>query len=372
MQQAEKDFYPELEALRGVAALAVSICHVWMAGAPHDRPFAAFSFGDWLQYALTSLSSSEGAVAIFFVLSGFVLSESLRGKPLLTAEVYMLFVVRRLFRIMPALVVAVLIAQAIRHSYFGASETWSDIMLTTLLLTADLRIDPPLWSLRVEMAASLIFPLMVFGNRLLAPAVQGTILVGLLCWPRIRWSQELIIVFLFCFQLGLMVRTLGPLINRVPSWLASAFFGAALLAVMLPTNLSLKGYLGMHTHVAIEGMGAFYIVAYVWARRSAGLTRALCTRPARFLGRISYSLYLLNYPIAAVVLSHMGIADGPFSLPLALTAAAVTLAVNIGLAVLLHRFVEVPFMRAGRWLQSLIGSTRSHTSTLGEASRVAT
>jgi peptidoglycan/LPS O-acetylase OafA/YrhL len=357
MQRSEKDFYPELEALRGVAALAVSICHVWMAGAAHSRPFAALSFADWQQYVLTSLTSSEGAVAIFFVLSGFVLSEGLRGKPLLTAEVYAQFVVRRLFRIMPALIVAVLIAQAIRHSYFGASETWADIVKTALLLTTDFRIDPPLWSLRVEMAASLVFPLMVFGNRLLAPVVQGFILVGLLCLPRLRWSQDLVIVFLFCFQLGLMVRILGPLICRMPSWLAGALLGAALLAVMVPTNLSLKGHLSMHGHIAIEGMGAFYVVAYVWARRSAALTRVLCSRPLRFLGRISYSLYLLNYPIAAAVLSHMGIADGPFSLPLALAAAAITLAINIALAAPLHRFVEVPSMRAGRRLQSSIAGT---------------
>jgi peptidoglycan/LPS O-acetylase OafA/YrhL len=352
-----KGFYPELESLRGLAALAVSLCHVFMAGAVFAKPFAEFSAGDWEQYALTTLTSSEGAVAIFFVLSGFVLSQGFPIERAYGARDYAAFLVRRVFRIMPAVVVAVLVCQFIRAEYFGAHETWRHIFGAMSLDMAQIDIDPPLWSLNVEMTTMLIFPLLVIANTRLSFSGQAIMLGILMAVASPGAGYTFAIHFAACFQLGIMAPRLAELIKNLSSRTAAMLFMFALVLVMAPTNISLHGWIDMVTHIRIEAIGAAYLVAYALARKGAALNRLLNTAPCRMLGRLSFSIYLLNYPLVAFSSTWLGAHIGTpaqFSVPFVFLTACLMLLLNLSGAVILHYAVERPFQVLGRKLAAAI------------------
>lgn len=365
----KRAFVPELESLRGLAALAVSLCHVFMAGAVFAKPFADFRASDWEQYVLTTLTSSEGAVAIFFVLSGLVLSQGFRIERY-GARDYAAFLVRRVFRIMPTVAVAVLVCQFIRAEYFGVHVGWWHIYGAIALDMTQIDIDPPLWSLNVEMAMMLVFPLLVLVNARLSGMVQIVplyLLIGLVPWGI---GGVFAFHFAFCFQLGIMAPHLASAIGRLPARAATALLAIALLAVMVPTNLSfhgvfkdlaesigsnpqVTGWIEADGHILLEGAGAAYLVAYTLARKGAWLTMFLSLAPCRALGRLSFPIYLLNYPLVSLSSAWLGAHIGTpaqFSVWFALLTAGLMLALNLSGAAILHYAVELPFQILGRKL----------------------
>jgi peptidoglycan/LPS O-acetylase OafA/YrhL len=87
---------------------------------------------------------------------------------------------------------------------------------------------------------------------------------------------------------------------------------------------------------------------------SQTLQRTLNCKPVVFLGRISYSVYLLQFIIILCLLpplvslfNQCGLAS-PFVLfPLTLLAS---LAATIGAAALMYRFIELPVINFSHWL----------------------
>jgi len=96
---SEKGFIPRLESLRGLAALAVVIYHIW-------QQLSDSSLTGWLDLIfcrlIASVANGIGAVVIFFVLSGFVLARSLDRDP----NRYR-FLRNRVFRLLPAAITVV-------------------------------------------------------------------------------------------------------------------------------------------------------------------------------------------------------------------------------------------------------------------------
>jgi peptidoglycan/LPS O-acetylase OafA/YrhL len=103
---------------------------------------------------------------------------------------------------------------------------------------------------------------------------------------------------------------------------------------------------------ALWSVLAGFIVVY--AVRAGAFGAFLTSRPALFLGRISYPLYLIHAPIIlslgcgvfVVLIEHAG-------LPRSLAAAGALLAclpASIGLAVLFERWIDQPAIRLGKRL----------------------
>src|SRR5579871_4515312 len=92
---------PELQSIRGIAALVVLACHCT----------SYYLTPAWFTRAQYALANGQGAVVVFFVLSGFVLTNMLSREPI-TVQSTFVFYLRRLFRIYPALWAASLLALA--------------------------------------------------------------------------------------------------------------------------------------------------------------------------------------------------------------------------------------------------------------------
>src|SRR4051812_39751518 len=103
--------------MRGVAAMAVLILHVLLNVAVQGADYPAHAMLERLgqgyfaaaELAVT-LSNGRAAVVLFFVLSGFVMGLSLDHAHPLNLRLYAAFLVKRLFRLMPAIWIAIAFA----------------------------------------------------------------------------------------------------------------------------------------------------------------------------------------------------------------------------------------------------------------------
>ena len=129
-EEAARAFYPRLEALRGVAALSVAVGHTWLAGwfisARGGNVFVQTDDGTVAAHIVSSalriFGNGAGAVVLFFVLSGFVLTGALVRLPRYSGSGATQFIVSRLFRIYPAVfaTMAIFAALLLANGAIGA------------------------------------------------------------------------------------------------------------------------------------------------------------------------------------------------------------------------------------------------------------
>ncbi len=146
--------------------------------------------------------------------------------------------------------------------------------------------------------------------------------------------------FVALFVAGILVAERAGLVRRaVGRWSAGAtgLAWVAALSLMLAPGPSMTDYYDF-----IWGAGAIGLLLLTVG--SARADRHLSARPLLWLGKVSYSLYLIHVPllIACVQLLH-----GRVPLPLILAGAA---ALSLLCAEAMHRLVEAPSMRLGRHL----------------------
>ena len=355
-------FSPELHALRGLAALVVVVrhtTHVVDTGGPAEV---------WLG----TLFNSGGAVAFFFVLSGFVLALSLRGRA--TGLVpYGRYVVRRGFRLMPLLVFTAVLGTLYcnlldPHRTYPFSTEWfnrfyaQDIgpwHFVGALVGASARANPPTWSIYVEIIASLLIPFMVLAaGRATHALVAGAALFALALLPlglKYAWH-----VFLINFFVGVSITLWGPaLVRGMARWAPSAGAGALhplLVGALAAVFLLFRGLVGPVEHGdwlvnAVEVAAVAPIIALVYYRPAP--FRVLNGPVFRFLGDISYSLYLVHFIVMAAtyhfIVLNVPVLAADLHVLLAAMVAAV-LAVSTAVSYLTFRYVERPGIALGRRL----------------------
>ena len=292
-------YNPALDGLRALAALSV-VCH--HAGAP-------FAGGGYV------------GVDLFFVLSGYLITQSLAERPGLFS-----FYIRRARRLIPALafmlasyVVAMRYLAPHREALIEAAIAFFYLSDYTFTLWSTPSGLVHTWSLAVEEHFYLLWPLIFLRFRpsvriLLVAYVFSTV------W-RMGWPWELAY---YRFDTRLSGLILGCVLAATPRWNLPAWPGIAFLAalcVMLPSG----------TRVAL---GPGIMVAEIAA------AVAIMGNPPRwvsfptltYLGRISYGIYLWHFPISFLV--------RPFGWPIALMLTTI---LSIAAAAFSYHFVEVFF-----------------------------
>jgi peptidoglycan/LPS O-acetylase OafA/YrhL len=363
---SRSDFYPNLEATRGIAALMVALFHIgltpYVDAMGHQQRLIARP-GDFSLIETISriLGNGPGAVIFFFVLSGFVLTKVLANGPSNAGKNCWQFLTGRIFRLYPAVLSTLAIFYAIflvsGHSLTGADQFKPTSLLLNALLIRP-TIDSVMWSLQLEMIAApmlllIYFAWLHFGARaVLLPYALLLILSFTAVWNHLIGSPNSF-GQIYAFLAGMTAFLYGPKIvrdlKRPRLWLVIALIGFALSRPII-------GWSSYWT-IWLETIFGSAIVALL-AFGPFGSLSSPALRAIRFLGKISFSFYLLS-PIMLLP-QHYGISEYLASAvdagahPLLLCAGLFVCAVAFTtlLAWLQSKVVEQPGMRAGRRFQS--------------------
>jgi peptidoglycan/LPS O-acetylase OafA/YrhL len=312
-----KRHYPILDGLRGVASVLVIAFHV----------LETFTGGNRF---IQIINHGYLAVDFFFLLSGFVVAYAYddRWKKMTQWDFYK----RRLVRLQPLVIMGSIIGAAL--FYFQVSPVfplvagtpvWQVLLLmvigATLIpvpISMDIRgwqemhpLNGPAWSLFFEYIANILYAVVVrrFSKLVLSifVALAGCMLIGYLIFgPQGDliggWSidrQQLFIGFtrvLYPFFAGVLLCRVGRLIH-----IKNAFWWCSLLIVIF---LSIPR-IGDEHHLWMNGVYDAVCVLFVFplivSMGAGGILHSVRSeRICKFLGDISYPLYITHYPLIYV------------------------------------------------------------------------
>lgn len=349
-----------LDGLRGLAAVMVFQHHifVWLGSILNDH---FHGFGEAGRYYFISLpgirlvySGGGAAVSIFFILSGFVLAQNLlrlhqAGEKRQFHSALVSAVVRRPFRLyLPCWIIG-LICAFVKHvpCFYDAFNQWGSA--TEPDLTTELRryvfdtlayFQPfrdhdfyagaytygvVMWTIPIELKGSMLMYAIVAVMHWLD--LQPAFLIGLLStstavlfmtgwWTMGCFLAGLSLAIARCFKLD-VVNQIGNFKSRSARFLKAIILITALYLLSQPaldghreislntfgwnylTLLIPHTYNDMHFFRFWISLGAILFVWSIfqltWLRRFFGAT------PLRYLGKVSFMLYLIHLPLAHMV-----------------------------------------------------------------------
>lgn len=348
---AQQGRYGSLDAIRGLAALGVVLFHYNFV-ALGAAPFAAimepvYEAGHYL-------------VDLFFVLSGYLLASIYAGNRNFPALVW-----RRIARLVPLHWATLVLVLGLRALMADAGIPRPDengdayhfvlnlLLLNSVGLQQGFSFNTPSWSISVEWVVNLaLFALIACGvRRMLWPALALVVVsAGLLLQYRGHLSSAgMILGFLDAtvlrgmvgFFMGTALASLLP-IPRLPQGQGKLAWDAGFLIA--------SG--GMLAAMASEDFraarGADFLlpmllmpVMIASSLRGRIVPAVLSLPPLRILGEISYSIYLIHFPMLIVLIlakHYMGIDAAADSL----AQLGIYLAMTLGLSCLSWRYFEVP------------------------------
>ncbi len=356
-----KRHYPILDGLRGVAALMVVAFHL----------FEAHAASRFLQL----INHGYLAVDFFFLLSGFVIGYAYddRWGSMTVGE----FCKRRLIRLHPMIVVAMLVGAALFYFQQGVAfpkiqdtPLWLVLALMFIGMTLlpvggalDVRgwgemhpLNGPAWSLFYEYVGNLLYALFVrkFSKVALGLCVflagcalvhhcvagpQGDVIGGWSLTPvQVRLGLTRL---LYPFFAGLLLSRVVKVGRVRHAFLLSSAIVVATLAMPRFGGEQAVWMNGLYESVCI--IIVFPLVVYLGA--SGSVHEGAAARACNFLGGISYPLYITHYPFvyaytAWVVANKVTLRDGA---PVALA----TLLLCVLLAHVCLKYYDIPVRR---WL----------------------
>lgn len=361
-----------LDGLRGVACLAVLLLHV------------AMMLELWGPDGAYPLIPGTPAVVIFFVLSGVVLSimplARLRARG--TYD-WLGYYPRRVVRLGVPLVAAVALGIAAgyvawRMGSTGRSATAVEFAGTPQQVVHDVlmqfdvlffvsddtqnlfgdplvRVNSPVWSMSWELWFSLTLPLVV--ACLARIRRDGIAAVGILAGIFVsHWCGYFPLRLCLTFWLGvLLAKHLSELSAQRPPVFHEIVALAVLLGAVELAQAAQAGLFGPLDALALAALQTLLNAAcaglVALAMTDGIVRRALSTRPARFLGTVSFSLYLTHALVIGgleVVLPAIGIKDG-------WVQACVAVLACLACAAAFWRLVERPAIELSRRVGNALG-----------------
>jgi peptidoglycan/LPS O-acetylase OafA/YrhL len=349
-----KEFRRDIQALRAIAVLLVVLYHANIPGI----------HGGFL------------GVDVFFVVSGFVITNVLlrekasKGKTSIPG-----FYARRIRRILPAAtVVLILTIFATYHwlSFIAGASSADDakyvavfvgnIHFATIGTQYFSAHQPPstlqqFWSLAVEEQFYLVWPilflLLTLRRNFFTPVTRLltalTLVIGFsLTWCIIETNQNSVWAFFspltraWELALGALLAVIGPhLRGRAPRiGIALAVIGVT--TILICTWLYSTSTLWPGTAVIAPVIASGAVIAGGTLRGPNAHSALISFAPIQWMGNISYSLYLVHWPIIAIATQYA-------ISPLPLHSEVELVALSIALAAALYYAVENPIRRS-TWL----------------------
>ena len=367
-----------LDSLRGLSAMMVILYHA--------------NFSSFL-YNLPIIRQSYLFVDFFFVLSGFIMYYNY-GR-LTDMASFRQFIGMRFFRLYPlhfALLMVFVGVNALHAFVRGtgngtpaaSGDTGFDLILNLVLMNGlDIRppsFNTPSWSISTEFWTYVLFGSIVLGFRNVRKYTMAIIFacvcVCALAVVHHRYGEmKGFVLFFFprCVFGFFLGAAMGTLV--IPAKIAPVDGGSplgttlqAIAIVVAVSALTVVGFSGFEVFLPVlfaAVVGTFVIWPHSW------LTQALSSRPLLWLGKHSYSIYMVHWfvlmQVAAIlrVSFHVPVVNGQFELAPA-TGLAITIssiAIVLIAASQTYRFIEDPGRRFGRRILKRNRNPRAISST---------
>lgn len=330
------------------------------------------------------ISGGFVGVDIFFVISGFLITQIIAVEMQAGTFSIASFYERRIRRIFPALFTVLLLSTVLALLLMAPSEltSYGKRMLATLVFLSNIKflkeadyfateseVNPLLhmWSLSVEEQFYVFFPLLLlalFRLKLRPMATVAAIFVfslALSCWTLQKYPVETFFLLptrawelLLGSMLALQRRrqNLPLALNEILAWTGLALIGYSIFSFTDETPF--PGY-----NALPPCLGAALLIYSGSGDRATSAGKLLSLPPMVQVGLISYSLYLFHWPLI-VFTNYVFPSEDQFSWPL---AAAVLVAVILSMLSL--KFVETPFRK------KRLVATRKSAFTYGAISMAA-
>jgi len=338
-------YRPELQGLRALAVVLVVVYHVW-------------------------LNRVSGGVDVFFVISGFLLTAQVvratgRGR----VEFRPLWgrMIKRLFPAALTVLVAVMVASILIVPESRWYQTIREVVAAALYLenwqlAADstdyfaqnntASVVQHFWSLSIQGQLFVAWPLLIVLIAFLARRFGG----GLRTWVALAIgaigaaSLTYSVVLTAAHQQLAYFHTLTRVWEFVLGGLLALFVDSVALPKLVRVVLGWAGVVGLVLCGLVLQVGTVFPgYAALWPTLCAvlvllagttgsavGADRILGSRPVRYVGDLSYALYLWHWPVLLFYLTYRNQPE------VALRGGAVIIAISFGLAVLTHHLIEEP------------------------------
>jgi peptidoglycan/LPS O-acetylase OafA/YrhL len=340
--------YANIDGLRAIAALGVMIEHLF-GDLLRQTPPAAGPMNRVADSLVHSLSLGRFGVALFFLISGFVVPFSIGGERPLAD-----FAISRMFRLYPAFWMALAVLATV--AWLAGVPPDIATVLANMTMAPALFSQPWLspihWTLFIELLFYILVALLFSVGRLRnvgALSALGLALVAATVLPVLLRAHGVINLpvqylgmHLSCLLLGLLLRL----------WLVERLAGAgmAVLALALAQFAALLSVadfsLARGDNFIMEGRTPIlsaYVLAFVVFLVAVRFGRPHSLVLAR-IGLISYSMYLFHGSVNALVYRLLPLTGQIGDIVVMLICVALTLTVSV----LVYRMVERPIMMFGR------------------------
>lgn len=354
-------FRADIQGLRGIAIALVVLLHAGVAG----------------------FQGGFVGVELFFVLSGYVVTESaLRKNSAELGANLKNFYVKRIVHLVPLATIVIvvtlfaaffllgpafntdLIQDARWSAAYAANWRFINVGANYFIQGLDQSLLNHYWYLAIEQQVYLVFPLVFFmilrfaPARFTRPALATVALIAIAAsgwWSAAQTASDATAAYyspwtrIWEIALGSLVALIpSSYAKRTPAVLTTMISVGALLAIAGSVLYldSTKPYPGI-----LAWWPALAAAALLWANENAirfGPASWLSIRPLRYLGDISYALYLWHY-IWLMLPAQLETPLGTEWLPAQVAGALVC-------AVVSHHLIEKPLMRSERFKRDWIAA----------------
>lgn len=350
-------YIPALDGLRAVAVLIVLVAHV--------------GFSRWVPGGF--------GVTLFFFISGMLITRLLLAEQAARGRIDIgLFYARRMLRLYPALLVAVVLG-TLATVVVGGELLWGKV-LTALLYCANyygihvgysqgMQVFDPLavlWSLAIEEQYYIVFPLIclalaarvrsftrwVVAAIVLTLAWRMVLVLGGAASDRIYMGTDTRIDSILYGCLLTLLLAAPASGARWLDWMSRRWVQWLALACLLSTFVVRNAFVRDTLRYSLQGLSLMPLVAGLCFTGSLRrVTIWMEHRAMRHIGRLSYSLYLLHGVVIALVSAAWGAGQvepssaGPLKF---IGFVLLTVPLSLALAWASYQWVEMPFVRLRR------------------------
>lgn len=333
---------PQLDALRGIAAMGVLIFHMRYIYSLGINPLDGIPMMRWIQHQGWML------VDLFFVLSGFVFAHCHLSNGLMREGMTLKkFAWARIARLWPLHIAMLLFAALVMRD--DPTTNWENFILSAAMLHAligETALNSPAWSISVEMGCYGLFALAAaWANKKQDNVLVAKIAALLVVAGTVMVLTETISPLgrgLMGFFIGILARHAWNASKRIPALFLFAGTMTAFLAESEPQELVLATLIGWTSLILLT-------LRLPWDEdKTKKDIRQSIKSALQWLGDRSYAIYLSHVPILLII----GSASASYAITTEnmLIITAVSIAVILMVSNTLYEKLERP---AQKWMLNL-------------------